>query len=284
MESKQLVDKELITTLHKAHARSIESAYRARMSVRGDPEGCKILDIDGSRVFLSREPWSWSNRAILSGNETPETIEKILEAFSGFKTECHIELHPANFHFHAPQSWEADFANMLFDKGLRFDSFRSVWFCEPTNVEIKLGGGFRIERFDYDDDLDRQVADSYRMIKNAEFARKREDIIRVWERCPGYIHYNAYKDDEPCGTATLFIDNDIAFLVWGFTRSEYRNQGVHHMLIRRRISDAASEKCRLVFTVTDFNIQSSHNVQRCGMRLAYNYVMMAKEFGEGNSK
>jgi len=272
-----IVDKELIRILHQAHARNIESAYRARMSVAGNPDGVGILDIDGARVFITREPWSWGNRAILSGNETPETIDKIISEFQKHGTQCHIELNPANFNFFAPESWNADFANMLIDKGLRFNSFRTVWYCEPCFTELNLADGFRIERFDYDEDVERQVADSYRMIKNAEFAKKRERTLRLDERSPGWIHYTAYKDEEPCGTATTFMNNEIAFLAWGFTRFEYRNQGIHHLLIKKRISDAARDKCRLVFTVTDFNIQSSTNLQRCGMHLAYNYVMMAKE-------
>jgi hypothetical protein len=273
-----IVDKDLITTLHHAHADNIESSYRARMSAQGDPRDCKILDIDGCRVFLSREPSSWSNRAILSGNETPEIIEKIITAFAEYGTQCHIELHPANFHYYAPESWEADFANTLLDYGFRFDSFRSVWFSEPEHREFKPDEGFRIARYDHGGDVDSLVRDSYLMIKNKEFALEREKTLRIYESGPGWIHYYAYKGEEPCGTATTFIRKGIAYLAWGFTRVEYRNRGVHQCLIRKRISDAAIENCRLVFTVTDFNIQSSRNVQRCGMRLAYNYVMMSKDF------
>ncbi|MBD3286501.1 hypothetical protein GF359_08040, partial [candidate division WOR-3 bacterium] len=85
-----IVNKEFVSMLHQAHADSIESAYMARMSVDGNPDDVKILDIDGARVFLSREPWSWSNRAILSGNETSQTIDKVVAEFEKHGTQCHI--------------------------------------------------------------------------------------------------------------------------------------------------------------------------------------------------
>jgi hypothetical protein len=51
-----------------------------------------------------------------------------------------------------------------------------------------------------------------------------------------------------------------------------QQEGIIH-----RVRDALGMNCRHIFTVTDFNFASPHNLQRCGFTLAYNYLLVRRD-------
>jgi RimJ/RimL family protein N-acetyltransferase len=77
--------------------------------------------------------------------------------------------------------------------------------------------------------------------------------------------------------STLFHRGDTAYLAWVYTGPSYRGRGFQTDAIRLRTRDAFGLGAKRVFTVTDFNFTSPRNLQRCGMRLAYNYLLVRRD-------
>jgi GNAT superfamily N-acetyltransferase len=91
---------------------------------------------------------------------------------------------------------------------------------------------------------------------------------------PGWIHYLAWLDGEPAGTAALYLSGAAAWFGFATTRGEVRGRGVQSQLIRRRLHDARARGCRVAVSETaeprpGHDAPSSRNLARQGFRIAY---------------
>ena len=91
-----------------------------------------------------------------------------------------------------------------------------------------------------------------------------------------WISYVGYEKSEAASVSKLFIRNQIGFLAWGYTTKPHRGKGHHKLHVSERVRAAFSRGCEIVFSVTDFNIPSAMNLQKCGFRLAYNYLLLKR--------
>lgn len=110
------------------------------------------------------------------------------------------------------------------------------------------------------------------------------EALRTWWSAaigrPGWIHYLAYIDDQPIGTAAMYVTGELAWLGWAATREDARCKGAQSDLILRRMADAASAGCRwLVVETAEDNPEepnpSTRNLRRLGFQFAYlrpNYI------------
>lgn len=110
------------------------------------------------------------------------------------------------------------------------------------------------------------------------------DELRAWWSAavgrPDWMHYLAYHDDQPVGTAALFVSGELAWLGWAATREGAPSRSAQTDLIVRRMADAASAGCRWLVVETaedepEHRTPSARSLRRLGFQVAYlrpNYV------------
>lgn len=59
--------------------------------------------------------------------------------------------------------------------------------------------------------------------------------------------------------------------------ADFRRRGYHGQMIRMRLRDALEMGAQRAFTITDFDSQSSYDLQHHGFTLAYNSLLMTRE-------
>jgi len=92
---------------------------------------------------------------------------------------------------------------------------------------------------------------------------------RVLYGRPGWKFYVAEWDHTPAAVGVMHMNGEVASLTFAATLPEFRNRGLHHDLLRRRIADAANYGRLLVVSQCAFLSQSQRNMERAGMRMGY---------------
>lgn len=264
----------LVQKLYLAHADYLQEYCKYDTEITG-----RAFNQRGNNRAFFVHKLSMKNRIILMGDETPELINELIEWYDKYDAEaCNIEINPSNLYVSAQQEYPPKLTDFLIQRGFFASSFRTVWVCASEVSNLETPNDITIKRFE-SDEIDAFIEDLNvaEKIEDEERAKAREDEIRRDEGSNDWIHYIAYVDKIPSATATLFITEDVGYLAWGYTRPEARNQGLHGHLINERVNDSALRGCSLSFSVTNFNDQSSMNLQRLGFRLAYNYIRFVKK-------
>jgi hypothetical protein len=264
-------DRDHVRLLQQAHADHIEAIYRGLASRPDDPDGAEVRAFGATRVFTTRKN-RLENRAIFTGYERGEDFDEVFRHFDERGVRCVIEINPANFYPSDPFSWTSDVLPLLMSKGCTIEDFRCVWVCDralerPVEPRVETFGPDRIDAFV--GELDRVYPD--------DDWRGSIGQLRHGEGGDAWRHYIGYEDDRPVSTGKLFSNGESGFLAWWFTHPDFRWRGHQAAGIRQRTADAFEMGCSRAFTVTDFSTQSSMNLQRCGFRLAYNYVLLYRE-------
>lgn len=219
------------------------------------------------------------NRAIFTGNESPAELEQTTAYFAAKGRTCFAELNPANFCRTEPFSWQAELMPALLALGYKPDAFRCVWEGEARPERAAAKGRPLIKGFAAGDigpwiQLCVQVEGG-----DAEQQRRHAEELLYAQSSGQWIHYIGYEAGQPVSTSTLFIHDGLGYLKWGFTQEPHRGRGHQKAHIERRLADAHARGCTQVFSVTDLGIPSASNLQKCGLTLAYNYVLMVKAPG-----
>jgi len=266
-----LHDRAHVRRLHHAHADHIESLYRGMLALPANPAGVVIENLGGVRTFIARGE-RLENRAIFNGIETAEQVDAVLRHFADHRANCVIEVNPANFYVNPPTTWEKRLLRLLLDRGCAIHDFRCVWTrsAPPDGPEREIRHRWR--RFD--------AGGFDEFVALARQVNSREDWTaesRAAQAQEGWFHYIGFDGDTPCAAYTLFHHGDVAYLASAFTHPAYRARGFQTDAVRLRTRDAFDRGAKRVFTVTDFNYTSPANLQRCGLRLAYNYLLVRRD-------
>jgi hypothetical protein len=92
---------------------------------------------------------------------------------------------------------------------------------------------------------------------------------------PGRIHFIATIDGTPCAMGSLTLRDGIGFLSAAATLPAFRGRRCQQALIAARMHCAAWSGCDLVVGESGFGLTSQRNMERCGMRIAYNSLRFA---------
>ena len=190
---------------------------------------------------------------------------------------CLVEWNPGNCY--RGGTWDDALGRHLLARGFSPGGFRCVWAGGTGAVSDGATSEVEVEVRGYGPgELDGFLHELARMHGHDE-AKRAETRLNVLhgEGDDRWRHYVGRIEGVPCCDATAFFGDGVAYLEWGGTLQAYRNRGCHAALIRRRLSDARENGCDLAFAVTDVGVPSARNLQRAGLRLAYNYVMLSRE-------
>lgn len=102
---------------------------------------------------------------------------------------------------------------------------------------------------------------------------------------PGWHHYLAWENEQPIGTAAMFVAGEAAWFGFAATREAHRGRGAQTSLVIRRLQDAAREGCRWISVETaeqtsDHEAPSFRNLTRLGFSVAYrrpNYLWVRED-------
>ncbi len=256
--------------LQRAHAAHLQAACEALVSEPGNPLEAEGITIGETRVFATNQN-RLENRVLLTGNETTDELDRIFEYFDQRRVKAFIELNPANFLRTRPFSWQSELVGHLVNRGCHIDAFRCVWYLSggPDTVPPP-----RIERYDHTrfDEFSTTLDAVYAPDMAAE-----ADWTRRTQRGSQWLHYVGFEAERPVSTGTLFVGEQLGYLAWWYTNPGFRSHGHQTAGIRARAADAFLLGCEGVFTVADFDTQSSINLQRAGFRLAYNYLLLTRD-------
>ncbi len=255
--------------LHHAHAAHIQAAFAALTSQPGNPLGAEWITVGETRVFATSQN-RLENRVLLTGNETEDELDRIFEYFDQRRVKAFIEVNPGNFLRNRPFSWRSELVELLLDRGCRIDAFRCVWYLDQRPQRAPEP---RIERYDHT--RFEAFSDSLDSVYPPDIAAE-ADWARMAQRGPEWFHYIGFDADRPVSTGSLFVGEQLGFLAWWYTHPAGRSRGHQTAGIRARAADAFEQGCEGAFTVTDFNIQSSMNLQRAGFRIACNYLLLTR--------
>ena len=266
---------EQIRRLQNGHANHIESIYHSLATLPGNPDQVCVKQIGQTRTFIAKG-WRLENRAILTGNESFPELDEVMKHFADHKSNCVIEINPANFYRSQPFSWDAEVVPHLLKRGCYIDMFRCVWqtftphqIKPPIDVDIRVLGSGEIEAY----------ADLAVQVEGAEnWDQERWRRVRYGESQPGWHHLIGFSEGRPCALAVLYVQEGLGYLAWGYTHPDYRRRGLHEALVARRLELAFELGCQCAFTVTDPYTQSARDLQRSGFHLSYNYLLLRREF------
>ena len=267
-------DREHVRRLHHAHADHIESQYRGMLALPGNPAGVVMRTFGTVRTFIATGE-RLENRAIFTGGESDETVRQVLQHFVDHRANCVLEVNPANYYANPPATWEKRLLRQLTSLGCAIHDFRCVWYraADERDEEPPPPARHRIESFGPDRVTDYVAA--ARLVQPAE--QWTAEFVAARSQ-PGWLNYVAYDaGGGPCAVGSLFVRAPTAYLAWWYTHPDHRGVGLQQAGIRRRVRDAFDLGCDVAFTVTDFNFTSPANLQRCGFRLAYNYLLLRRE-------
>ena len=267
--------RDIVRRLQNAHADHIESDYRQLSLLPGNPKGVEIIKVGDTRIFLSNEN-RLENRAIFTGNETIEELKEVTSLFDKKGVDGYFELNPANFYRTKPFSWKSEILPALLELGYYPGMFRCVWYLDhlgEQNAKERVAG--RIRRFSCDEANEFiEVKLKVELVNDEDMEKEKNAIKHGFTN--SWMNYIGFENNNPVSISKLFIKNEIGYLAWGYTLKEYRRKGHHGEHVFVRCGDAFASGCELVFSVTDFNIPSSMSLQKCGFRLAYNYLMLER--------
>ncbi|MDP6776223.1 MAG: hypothetical protein QGI83_05620 [Candidatus Latescibacteria bacterium] len=255
-----------IRQIQHAHAAHIESEYRdwAKSPGRDDPD---IRIVSGVQTYCRGGMETFHNRAILTGDESAEQLDAVMQHYVEAERACWVEITPANF-YEEGSSWDSKVLPHLLHRGFTIHGLRSIWMRDSPLTPAELDFGLDCRRVELSEFETSKVAGG----------EQDPDQVADIEAAPEFHYYVGTIDDHPVAWVVLWCNGEFGYLKQANTAEHARRQGFHSQLIRMRTHDAFGMGARLVFTHTAHGDgQSARNLQRNGLRIAYNYLLMSRE-------
>jgi len=104
----------------------------------------------------------------------------------------------------------------------------------------------------------------------SNWTRELADSVALLYKDPDWRLYLACVDGQPAAAAAMHCQDGVATFEIVGTLPEYRRRGCQTALLRRRIRDASLCGCDLVAAQSGLLTTSQKNMERCGLRVAFN--------------
>jgi hypothetical protein len=225
-------------------------------------------------TMLARLDWTFFNRIVGLGIKQPvieAELDKAAEIFqaAGCKNYM-VQL--------SPQAQPPEIPTWLERRGFKVSSnWAKVYRGNEPPIGVKTS--LRVE------EVGDEYAEAYANVALTAFGMPQElkPFVSGLFGKPGWHLYLAFDTDQPASAGAMYVSGETAWLGFGSTLAQYRNQGGQGALFARRIQDGISLGCKWFVTETgedkpDHPNPSYHNMIRHGFRLAYlrpNYVFQA---------
>lgn len=259
-----VLNKAVAGRVEEAEAATWRSIIDAVSAVPGNPWGAQCAQFGPVTAlclqnFVSQS--SLGNRVIGAGPGDEANLALALEFLGTRVPRLRVDVSP----LHTSKF----FLDHLHALGFKMRGFQVALFGEVTSAVWDLPSGVELVRVSSEQEA-AVVAELYPVGFDLpgwdNFSR---DLISAMWRRPQWRVYLALVDGTPAGMATLYVADGVGCLESACTLPQFRGRGVQTALIRQRLADAAGAGCDLVVSQTGSGTVSQHNMERCGLRVAY---------------
>jgi hypothetical protein len=261
---------DLARRLEAVAADWLESVLTRKAAMPGNPYGAEVHPVGAvGRAFVLRKfppmPWANAVNGLREGDEGE--VPRIHVLYKPHGLYPRFDLMPCD---HGP-----NLARALHDVGFHHTGSLSMLYGRPATIDGIAPDGVTVEQIPTDDPAQRG---EYIRVYGAGFApaQRLEDMdpmirAELDERYqnPDFRLYLARVDGQPAGVASLYVRDGIGYLSGTSTLASLRGRGAQSAMIARRTREAAHLGCELVAAQAVFGSVSQRNLERAGLRLAY---------------
>jgi GNAT superfamily N-acetyltransferase len=173
-----------------------------------------------------------------------------------------------------PARVDESFLAGLADRGLKVTGFRSALYGTPSRASTASPKGVEVEEIPQDR-LDPFAEVWAQTVPTDDRARTRQMLPVMAEAyaAPEWRRFIARVDGSPVAFGVLHIADRVGSLAGAATAREHRGRGAQSALIAHRIAAAARTGCKIVVSQPPIGSSSQRNLERAGLRLAYQSVL-----------
>ena len=262
LASKDLAARVAVLNAYRAQARGVEL-----LKIDGNPFGVGVETFGGAiAVRYRHEAFRGQSRVFNPDLAGEAGFDAMVKFFRGVDAEMHAALTPFNFRpWLARKLVEASFVPVSF----------GVMLYGPCHVPREAAAkGVTIREIDGDAKSVAAYLDLF--VEATDVPHSRREIVRKHERAemrvPGMRCYVAEVDGEPAAVASMLVRERSALLIAAATAPRFKKAGCLGALLRKRLQDAAADRCEFVFSNTAPGSSAQSNHERAGMRILYTSV------------
>ncbi|WP_028540215.1 GNAT family N-acetyltransferase [Paenibacillus sp. J14] len=252
----------LVKDIENSEIEYMQDRMIAIRSRGGNPEGIEIKRFGNALCLYSKTmPWRAFNTVKGVTNEVSEYLTPIVDFFRERDRKIQFEI--------VPSLVNENTLKRISDRGFYQSGFHTSTYIEPQIFNDQLPEHITIQ------ELSEDQFETYALIHCRGTGLPDNGIApvaannKVLYNRPGWKFFVAFINGEPAAAAVMYSNNGIASLTFAATLPEYRGNGLHQFLLKRRITEAKKNNCRLVVGQCNFLSQSHRNMERIGMKIGY---------------
>ncbi|MGP4039945.1 GNAT family N-acetyltransferase [Gracilibacillus sp. D59] len=266
-----VVNKELAMRLENSEIDTLFSRLTAIKEISRNPMGVEIQRFGNATAFSVKNiPGPSFNTVKGLTDHDARYVDKIVNFYNQMEIPVRFELTPAHVssdlltYLNKLGFYQLDFHTSLY-KTVELKTMEEIIEPEISIRELKndefdtfaeiYTKGFQMPAF-----LKRGVAQNNKILYNNK----------------NWTFYLASIDNSPAGIGVLFTKDRIATLAAATTIPSLRRNGIHSVLIKKRMYQASLEECDLIVGQAKFGSISQNNMERMGMRIAYTKSIWVK--------
>jgi hypothetical protein len=226
-------------------------------------------------AFASRttDHRAW-NRALGLRAGDEELVDEVLTWADKLQAPTRVEVAPALVD-------EALLAHLA-DRSLEVTGFRSALYGIPRSVSPAIPKGVEVEEIG-DDRLEFFAQVWAQTVPTGDRARTRRLLPLMAEAyaAPEWRRFVARVAGSPAAFGVLHVTDRIGSLAGAATAPQHRRRGAQSALIAHRLAAASEAGCEIVVSQPPIGSSSQRNLERAGLRLAYQSLLWQRPTDEG---
>jgi GNAT superfamily N-acetyltransferase len=206
------------------------------------------------------------NRALGLRVGDEELLDELIAWAEERKAPTRVEVVPALV--------DEGFLAHLADRGLKVTGFRSALYGIPSVVSRGLPQGVQVEGIG-DDRLEffAQVWAETVPTDDRPRTRRLLPVMAEAYAAPEWCRFVAWVDGSPAAYGVLHVADRVGSLAGAATAPEHRRRGAQGTLIAHRVKAASEVGCEIVVSQPPIGSSSQRNLERAGLRLAYQSLL-----------
>jgi GNAT superfamily N-acetyltransferase len=264
-----LPNRQLIEEIEQSEIDYMIDRMQAIRDKHGNPEGVEIHRFGNAVAYCSRTMhWPTFNTVKGLRDRDIEVLDDIIRFYQSKDRKAQFEI--------VPSLVTQELLMGLAEHGFYHSGFHTALYTKPFLPEIVTDERITIKRVQEDEFTD------YATIHCRSTGLPDEGIPHVAENNqvlydrPGWRFYLARVNGIPAAAAVMYLKGGAASLTFAGTLPSYRSQGLHRMLLQKRIEEAALADCSLVVSQCAFLSQSHRNMEHAGMKIGYVKVIWSQ--------
>ncbi|MFB5673769.1 GNAT family N-acetyltransferase [Paenibacillus terreus] len=258
-----LPTRQLIEEIEQSEIDYMIDRMQAIREKPGNPEGVEIHKFGNAVAYYSRTMhWPTFNTVKGLRDQDIEVLEDIIRFHQSKDRKAQFEI--------VPSLVNQELLVQLAVRGFYHSGFHTAMYTtKPFIPEEKTDERITIERVREAEFTDYATIHCRSTgLPDAGIPHVAENNRVLYDR-PGWRFYLALVNGAPAAAAVMYLKGGAASLTFAGTLPSYRNQGLHRMLLKRRIEEATAADSNLVVSQCAFLSQSHRNMEHTGMKIGY---------------